>query len=84
MKLPPAWWARSLYNGRDRADRREHSRRQIELCGRHLGTPELEARAELVAEEICELRWASISELYRSEVLGEKQILPPGMACVDG
>jgi len=35
----------------------EHSRRQIELCGRHLGTPELEARAEQVAEEICQLRW---------------------------
>ena len=55
----------------------EHSRRQIELCGRHLGTPELEARAEQVAEEICQLRWASISELYRSEVLGEREILPP-------
>jgi hypothetical protein len=25
------------------------------------------------------LRWASISELYRSEVLGEKEILPPGV-----
>jgi pyrroloquinoline-quinone synthase len=58
----------------------EHSRRQIELCGRHLGTPELEARAEQVAEEICELRWASITELYRSEVLGEEEILPPGLA----
>jgi pyrroloquinoline quinone (PQQ) biosynthesis protein C len=55
----------------------EHSRRQIELCGRHLKTPELEARAEQVAEEICQLRWASISELYRSEVLGEREILPP-------
>jgi hypothetical protein len=32
-----------------------------------------------VAEEICELRWASISELYRSEMLGEKEILPPGV-----
>ena len=55
----------------------EHSRRQIELCGRHLKTAELEARAEQVAEEICQLRWASISELYRSEVLGEREILPP-------
>jgi hypothetical protein len=35
------------------------------------------ARAEQVAEEICELRWASISELYRSEMLGEKEILLP-------
>jgi hypothetical protein len=41
--------------------------------------PSLEARAEQVAEEICELRWASISELYRSEMLGEKEILPPGV-----
>jgi pyrroloquinoline quinone (PQQ) biosynthesis protein C len=57
----------------------EHSRRQIELCGKHLGTPELDARAERVAQESCELRWASISELYRSEVLGETEILPPGV-----
>jgi len=54
----------------------EHSRRQIEVCGRHLDTPQLEARALQVAEEICQLRWASISELYRSEMLGEKEILP--------
>jgi hypothetical protein len=32
--------------------------------------PQLEARAERVAEEICELRWASISELYRLEMRG--------------
>jgi pyrroloquinoline quinone (PQQ) biosynthesis protein C len=57
----------------------EHSRRQIELCARHLDTPRLEARALQVAEEICQLRWASISELYRSEVLGEKETLPPGV-----
>ena len=129
-KMPPAWWARSLYmyhttatepvgvilamqttqegqmpglisevllpafethygfkrtareieffTEHDAADV-EHSRRQIELCGRHLDTPQLEARARQVAEEICQLRWASISELYRSEVLGEKGILPPGV-----
>jgi len=130
MKMPPAWWARSLYmyhttanepvgvilamqatqegqmpgligevllpafekhygfkrtareieffTEHDAADV-EHSRRQIELCGRHLDTPQLEERALQVAEEICELRWASISELYRSEVLGEREILPPGV-----
>jgi len=129
-KMPPAWWARSLYmyhttatepvgvilamqttqegqmpgligevllpafekhygfkrtareieffTEHDAADV-EHSRRQIELCGRHLDTPRLEARALQVAGEICQLRWASISELYRSEVLGEKEILPPGV-----
>jgi pyrroloquinoline quinone (PQQ) biosynthesis protein C len=54
----------------------EHSRRQSILCARFLDTPELEARALKVAQEICELRWASISELYRSEVLGEKELLP--------
>ncbi len=58
----------------------EHSRRQIELCAKHLDTPALEARALQVAQEICELRWHSISDLYRSEVLGEKEILPPGVA----
>jgi pyrroloquinoline quinone (PQQ) biosynthesis protein C len=57
----------------------EHSRRQIALCEKHLGTPDLEARALQVAEEICELRWASITELYREEVLGERPILPPGV-----
>jgi hypothetical protein len=39
-------------------------------------------RALLVREtldRICELRWASISELYRSEVLGEKELLLPGI-----
>ena len=55
----------------------EHSQRQSMLCTKYLDTRELEARALVVAEEICELRWASISELYRSDVLGEKEILPP-------
>jgi pyrroloquinoline-quinone synthase len=131
MKMPPAWWARSLYyyhttatepigvvlamqttqegqmpglisevllpafekhygfkrNAReiefftehDAADV-EHSRRQIELCAKNLGTEALEARALEVAEVACRLRWASISALYREEVLGEKEILPPGVA----
>jgi len=54
----------------------EHSRRQIELCEKHCGTPELRARALEVARVACELRWASISDLYREEVLGEKALLP--------
>jgi pyrroloquinoline-quinone synthase len=129
-KMPPAWWARSLYmyhvtatepvgvilamqttqegqmpglisevlmpafekhygfkrdakeieffTEHDAADV-EHSRRQITLCARYLDTPQLQARAAQVAEEICMLRWASITDLYRSEVLGEKDILPPGV-----
>ena len=55
----------------------EHSQRQSNLCNTYLNTPELESRALVVAQEICELRWASISELYRSDVLGERAILPP-------
>jgi pyrroloquinoline quinone (PQQ) biosynthesis protein C len=58
----------------------EHGRRQGNLCAKYLDTPELEARALKVAEEICILRWASITDLYRQEVLGEKEILPPGVA----
>lgn len=58
----------------------EHSRRQVELCARHLGTPELEARALEVAETICRLRWASISDLYREDVLGVRDVLPAGVA----
>jgi pyrroloquinoline-quinone synthase len=58
----------------------EHSRRQMELCVKYVNTPELERRALSVAEEICKLRWASITELYREEVLGEKPLLPPTMA----
>lgn len=58
----------------------EHSRRQIELCGKYVDTPALEARALQVAEVICELRWALISDVDREDVLGEKAILPPGVA----
>ena len=117
MKMPPAWWARSLYyyhtvatepvgvvlamqstqegqmpgligevllpafekhygfkraapeieffTGLTRipADVEPPGRRQSDLCAKYLNTPELEARALRVAQEICELRWASISEL---------------------
>jgi pyrroloquinoline quinone (PQQ) biosynthesis protein C len=61
----------------------EHSRRQHDLCAKYLDTPALEARALKVAQDICELRWASITELYRSEVLGEKDLLPPGVTGFD-
>jgi pyrroloquinoline quinone (PQQ) biosynthesis protein C len=131
MKMPPAWWARSLYyyntvatepvgvvlamqttqegqmpgliaevllpafekyygfkrgapeieffTEHEAADV-EHSKRQSMLCSKYLNTPELEARAVSVAEEICELRWASISDLYRLDVLGDREILPPGVS----
>jgi pyrroloquinoline-quinone synthase len=61
----------------------EHSERQRALCAKYLDTPELEARALKVATDICELRWASITDLYRSDVLGEKELLPPGVAGFD-
>jgi len=57
----------------------EHSTRQIELCAKYLDTPALRDRACVVAEEACMLRWASITDLYRSEVLRERPVLPPGM-----
>ena len=57
----------------------EHSLRQLELCARYLGAPGLQARACRVAEEACMLRWASITDLYRSEVLRQKPILPRGV-----
>ena len=57
----------------------EHSTRQINLAIKYLDTPALQARACKVAEEACKLRWASISDIYRSEVLKEKPILPRGL-----
>ncbi len=58
----------------------EHSRRQLELCAKHLTTPELRARALKVAQEAVELRWASINDIYRADVLGEKDLVPAGVA----
>jgi pyrroloquinoline quinone (PQQ) biosynthesis protein C len=58
----------------------EHSGRQLDLCAKHLDGPEMEARALKVAQEAVELRWASISELYRTDVLGERELLPAGVA----
>jgi pyrroloquinoline quinone (PQQ) biosynthesis protein C len=58
----------------------EHSRRQLELCAKHLTTPELRARALKVAQEAVELRWASITDIYRADVLGEKALVPAGVA----
>jgi hypothetical protein len=51
----------------------EHSRRQGELCAKYLDTSEFEARALKVAEEICILRWASITDLYRQEVSARRR-----------
>jgi pyrroloquinoline quinone (PQQ) biosynthesis protein C len=58
----------------------EHSQRQAQLCAKYLDTDAEKARALEVAEEACRLRWASITEVYRREYLGEKEILPPSVS----
>ena len=57
----------------------EHSRRQAELCAKYLDTDAVKDRAREVAEQACMLRWASITDLYRRDYLGEKDILPAGV-----
>ena len=57
----------------------EHSGRQLALTAKYVNTPELAARAMWVAEEACRLRWASITDLYQSEVLKQKPVLPEGV-----
>ena len=58
----------------------EHSQRQAALCAKYLEGDAMKARALEVAEQACMLRWASITDLYRHEYLGEKDILPPGVS----
>jgi pyrroloquinoline quinone (PQQ) biosynthesis protein C len=57
----------------------EHSGRQLALTAKYVNTPELAARAMWVAEEACKLRWSSITDLYLSEVLKQKPVLPEGV-----
>ena len=57
----------------------EHSRRQLDLCGKYLPTEELQARARKVCDEACMLRWASTTDTYRYEALGETDALPPAL-----
>src|SRR5437867_524198 len=56
-----------------------HSQRQATLCAKYLDSDAAKARALEVAEQACMLRWASITDLYRREYLGEKEILPSGV-----
>ena len=58
----------------------EHSRRQAELCAKYLDGEAVKARALEVAAQACMLRWASITDLYRRDYLGDKDILPPGVS----
>ena len=58
----------------------EHSERQMALCEKYIDSPSAAARALEVCEDACMLRWEGISEIYRSHVLKEERLLPPGMA----
>ena len=58
----------------------EHSARQMELCEKYIDSPSVAARALEICEEACMLRWESISEIYKTHVLKEERLLPPGMA----
>jgi pyrroloquinoline quinone (PQQ) biosynthesis protein C len=62
----------------------EHSQRQASLCAKYLDNDALKARALEVADQACRLRWASVTDLYRREYLGETEILPPGVSGDDG
>ena len=58
----------------------EHSRRQLELASKYIDSPKAAARAEQVALEMCRLRWGCTTETYRYEHLGEREVMPPGVA----
>jgi pyrroloquinoline quinone (PQQ) biosynthesis protein C len=77
--FPPGSHAIEFFTEHAEADI-EHSRRQAELCARYLDTDAVKARALEVAEQACRLRWASVTDLYRRDYLGEKELLPPALA----
>lgn len=55
----------------------KHGNIMLELVDRHITTPEMRARALLLAERTCRLRWVSFNELYRVTHLGEEVGQPP-------
>lgn len=58
----------------------EHSTRQLDLCAKYIQTPEDAARALEICNIAVRLRWASTTDIYRSEVLGETDLLPDGVS----
>lgn len=50
----------------------KHGDAMLGLADRHLTTPEMRARALLLAERTCRLRFVSFNELYRVTHLGEE------------
>lgn len=57
----------------------EHSRRQLDLCAKYLENSALHDRARKVCEEACMLRWASTTDTWRFEALGDTDPLPPAL-----
>ena len=57
----------------------EHSQRQLDRAVEFLDTPELQARALFVADQMCRLRWASVTDQYRLHRPGDGEFLPEGV-----
>ena len=57
----------------------EHSERQLQLAAKHIHTVAEEERAVYCAERICQLRWASASEIFNIFHLGQDTIMPSEM-----
>lgn len=58
----------------------DHSSRQLKLVEELITSPELRDQALEVAETQVKTRWACMNDIYRREVLGEVDPLPPGIA----
>jgi pyrroloquinoline quinone (PQQ) biosynthesis protein C len=58
----------------------DHSSRSLELIKKLITNDDLRRRALTVAQVQVRTRWACMSEIYRTAVLGEKDPLPPGVA----
>lgn len=54
----------------------DHAGRQLEMCGKYVTDDALKARMIEVCDQACRLRWASITDVYRAEMLGEQDPLP--------
>ena len=57
----------------------EHSQKQLALCAAHLEDPRDQQRALIVAEEACRLRWAAVTDTYKTTATDEVAILPVGV-----
>jgi len=60
----------------------DHSNRQLDLVATLITNEELQQRALEVAEVSVKTRWASMTEIYRKAVLGERDVLPDGVAAI--